>query len=141
MKYYIIYFDCLGSRIVHRVKGIRSCTEPRITVVNSFMSTNPFAAEYTRYDTFRTEKTVALEYALHKTWRANTQMLDLAIGGHEWPTREQIVERLSMAINELNHCQDILTDKTYDKIGFYDEKKQTMGYYDVAAVPLDTSKN
>ncbi|CAF3604723.1 unnamed protein product [Rotaria socialis] len=130
-----------GSRIVHRVKGIHSCTEPRITVVNSYMSTNPFAAESTRYDTFRHEKPAALEYTLHKTWRANAKILDLAVGGHGWPTNDQVIERLSMAIDELSQCRDILTNTTSDKIGYYDEKKQKMAYYDTPAVALKDTEN
>ncbi|CAF5068651.1 unnamed protein product, partial [Rotaria sp. Silwood1] len=43
---------------------------------------------------------------MHKTWRANAQMLDLAIGGHPWPTRDQIIDRLTMAINELTCCRE-----------------------------------
>ncbi|CAF3991523.1 unnamed protein product [Rotaria sp. Silwood2] len=130
-----------GSRIVHRVTGIRSCSEPRITVVNSFMSTNPFTTEYTRYDTFRQEKTAALEYAIHKMWRANAQMLNLAIGSYEWPTHDQTIERLSMAIDELNKCRDVLTNKTSDSIGYYDEKKQKMGYYEKPPLLLKDSQN
>jgi hypothetical protein len=68
----------LGSQLAHRVTGIQSCTEPRLTVVNSFMSTNPFTEEHTHFDTFCNDGTnAALEFAMHKTWRANVQMLDL----------------------------------------------------------------
>ncbi len=122
----------LGSQLAHRVTGIQSCTEPRLTVVNSFMSTNPFVEERTRFDTFRNKGTTAeLEFAMHKTWRANAQMLDLAVGGHPWPTREQIADRLTMAINELSQCRDIILDIKSDRLGYYDEKKQKMGAYDM----------
>ena len=128
----------LGSQIAHRVTGIQSCTEPRLTVVNSYMSTNPFTEDRTRYDTFRNKgTTAALEFAMHKTWRANAQMLDLAVGGHPWPTREQIVDRLIMAINELSQCRDILLDIKSDRLGYYDEKKQKMGAYDILPTPID----
>ncbi len=121
----------LGSQLAHRVTGIQSCSELRLTVVNSYISTNPFAVEYTRYDTFRNEVTADLEFTMHKTWRANAQMLDLAIGGHPWPTREQIVDRLAMAINELSQCHDLLLGIKSDQLGYYDEKKQKMGNYDM----------
>lgn len=94
------------------------------------MSTNPFAAEYTKYDTFRMETTSDLEFAMHKTWRANGKMLDLAIGGHPWPTRDQIIERLTMAIDELNECRDLISRKKSDVLGYYDEKNQKMGVYE-----------
>ena len=122
---------CLGSRLAHRVTSIQSCSEPRFTVVNSYTSTNPFAIEYTRYDTFRNEVTTDLEFAMHKTWRANAQMLDLTVGSHPWPTRSQIADRLTMAINELTSCRDILLGIESDRLGYYDEKKQKMGTYDI----------
>jgi hypothetical protein len=121
---------CLGSHLAHRVTGIQSCSEPRFTVVNSYISADPFAAEYIRYDTFRNEVTADLEFAMHKTWRANAQMLDLAVGGHPWPTREQIVDRLTTASNELIQCRDLLLGTKSDRLGYYDEKKQKMGTYD-----------
>lgn len=127
----------LGSRIVHRVTGIESCAEPRITVVNSYMSTNPFTTDCTRYDTFRKEKTGPLEFAMHKLWRANAQMFDLGSGEHPWPTLDQVIERLDKCIGELNQCRDLLTEKTSDRVGFYDEKKQQMDFIDEAPILLN----
>jgi hypothetical protein len=102
------------------------------------MSTNPFTEERTRFDTFRNKGTAAeLEFTMHKTWRANAQLLDLAVGGHPWPTREQIVDRLTMAINELSQCRDILLGATSDRLGYYDEKKQKMGAYDMPQSEVD----
>ena len=126
----------LGCRIVHRVTGIQSCAEPRITVVNSYMSADPFVAERTRYDTFRKERTGPLEFAIHKLWRANAQMLDLASGEHPWPTLEQVVERLEKSIDELKQCRDLLTEKISDRVGFYDEQKKKMSFFEEAPVPL-----
>jgi hypothetical protein len=104
------------------------------------MSTNPFTEERTRFDTFRHKgTTAALEFAMHKTWRANAQMLDLAVGGHPWPTREQIVDRLTMAIKELSQCRDILLDVKSDRLGYYDEKKEKMGTYDMS--PSEDNKD
>ncbi|CAF0969293.1 unnamed protein product [Rotaria sordida] len=125
--------------MAHRVTGIQSCSELRFTVVNSYISTNPFAEECTRYDTFHNEITADLEFAMHKTWRANAQMLDLAVGDHPWPTRKQIVDRLTMAINELTQCRDLLLGIKSDRLGYYDEKKQNMGNYDMP--PSKVNKN
>lgn len=96
------------------------------------MSTDPFAVETTRYDTFRKEKTGALEFAMHKVWRASAQMLDLGSGQHPWPKLDQIVDRLTSSISELNQCRDLLTETTSDRVGFYDEKKQQMSFIDEA---------
>jgi hypothetical protein len=131
----------LGSRIVHRVTGIQSCTEPRITIVNSYMSTNPFAVECTRYDTFRKERTGPLEFAMHKVWRSSALMLDLASGEHPWPTIEQVIERLNKSIEELNQCRDLLIEKTSDRVGFYDEKEQQMSFIKTAPTLLKKEDN
>ena len=112
------------------MKGIQSCTEPRITVVNSYMSSNPFATDYTRYDTFRKEKTGALEFAIHKLWRSYALMLDLGSGEHPWPSVQQVTERLEKSIEELRQCHDLLTEKTSDRVGYYDEKMKQMSFTD-----------
>ena len=96
------------------------------------MSTNPFVAEHTRYDTFRKEKTAPLEFAMHKVWRASAQMLELGSGQHPWPTLDQIVDRLTSSIAELNQCRDLLTETKTDRVGFYDEKTQQMSFIDEA---------
>jgi len=129
----------LGSHLAHRVTGIESCSELRSTFLNSYVSTNPLAEEYTHYDTYRNEVTADLEFAMHKTWRANAQMLDLAVGGHPWPTREQIVDRLTMAINELTQCRDLFLGIKSDQLGYYNEQKEKMGNYD--RFPSNGSKN
>ncbi len=113
-----------GNRIAHRVTPIDSCSEPRITVVNSYITTSPFSTDYARYSFYKKEKTVALEYAMHKTWRANEQMLDLATGDHPYPTRDQIIERLTMAIGELIQARDLISESISDQIGYFDEKNK-----------------
>ena len=110
-------------------------------MVNSYMSADPFVVETTRYDTFRNEKTAALEFAMHKIWRSSTQMLDLASGEHPWPTTDQVIERLTKSIEELNQCRNILMDKTSDGVGFYDEKKQQLTFIKDVAVPLKDDQN
>ena len=98
------------------------------------MSCDPFAAESTRYDTFRKERTGPLEFAVHKMWRSSAQLLDLASGEHPWPTLDQVVERLTQSIDELNQCRDLLTEKTSDRVGYYDEKKKQMAFTEEAPI-------
>ena len=101
-------------------------------MVNSYMSNDPLALDYTRYDTFRKERTGPLEFAIHKVWRSSAQMLDLLSTTHSWPTLDQIVDRLTKSIEELNQCRDLLTEKKSDRVGFYDEKTQQMSFVDEA---------
>jgi hypothetical protein len=93
-------------------------------VVNSYITTNPFATDYARYSFYKKESTIALEYAMHKAWRVNGQMLDLATGDHPYPTRDQVIERLTMAIGELTQARDLISSSVSDQIGYFDEKKQ-----------------
>ncbi|UJR19034.1 hypothetical protein I4U23_022165 [Adineta vaga] len=130
-----------GSRIVHGVTGIESCAQPRITIVNSYMSADPFATECTRFDTFRKEKTGPLEFAMHKIWRSSAQMFDLASGKHSWPTLNQVIERLNKSIEELEQCRDLLMEKTSDRVGFYDAEKKQMGYIDAPPTSLKKGSN
>ncbi|CAF4093764.1 unnamed protein product [Adineta steineri] len=115
-----------GSRIAHRVTPIDSCSEPRITVVNSYMTNNPYAFDYARYSFYKKESTAALEYAMHKVWRANGQMLELATGNHPYPTNDEIIEHLTMAINELTQARHLISDSKSDQIGYFDQKNQEL---------------
>jgi hypothetical protein len=114
-----------GNRIAHRVTPIDSCSEPRITVVNSYITTNPFATDYARYSFYQNETTATLEYAMHKTWRANGQMLELTTADHPYPTRDQVIERLTMAIGELTQARGLISGSASDQIGYFDVKQKT----------------
>jgi hypothetical protein len=72
------------------------------------------------------EVTTPLEYAMHKTWRVHAQMLDLATGDHPYPTRNQIIERFTMAIDELIQGRDLLSGTITDQFCYYDEETKKM---------------
>jgi hypothetical protein len=90
------------------------------------MSTNPFAADYTRIAPYNMMETTALEYAMHKTWRVNAQMLDLVSDCRPYPTRNQIIERFTMAIDELIQGRDLLSGTLSDQICYYNEGTKRM---------------
>jgi len=112
------------------VNTIISCSEPRVTVVNSYMSRNPFALEKTRYDTFKHELTCDYEFALHKAWRVREQLKSLMLIDNEWPTKEELVDRLQLAIKELTDCKDLIAHTATDSIGYYNEEKKKLVHYD-----------
>ena len=87
--------------------------------------------DYTRIAPDNLEETTALEYAMHKTWRVNAQMLDLAAGCHPYPTRKQIIERFTMAIDGLTQGRDLLSGKLSDQFCYYDEEIKKM-YEDIS---------
>ena len=109
-----------GSEIVHRVKPVLSCTEPRITVVNSYMSRNPFVIESNHYTTLLHEPTWDYEFTLHKAWRAREQLKALMMYNKEWPTNEDLIKLLNLVIIELEDCRDLLNGAATDVIGYYD---------------------
>ncbi|CAF1015025.1 unnamed protein product [Didymodactylos carnosus] len=119
-----------GCEIAHRVKPVLSSTEPRITVVNSYMSRNPFVTEKTRYQTFMHESTCDYEFTLHKAWRAREQLKALMMYDKEWPTKEDLIKRLNLVITELEDCRDLLNGTATDAIGYYDAHKKGMSMYD-----------
>jgi hypothetical protein len=95
------------------------------------MPRNPFATDTTKYDTFKVEPTGAYEFACHKAWRVREQMTSLS-RVPVWPSKDEIIERLKLAQQELVDCIDILEGRATDKIGFFDEKNKTevQGYKD-----------
>ncbi|CAF1447565.1 unnamed protein product [Didymodactylos carnosus] len=119
-----------GCEIAHRVKPVLAGTEPRLTVVNSYMSRNPFVTEKTRYNTFVYEPTCDYEFTLHKAWRAREQLKALMMYDKDWPSKENLIKRLNLVINELVDCRDLLNGTATDAIGFYDAKKKGMSAYD-----------
>jgi len=134
-----------GCEIVHRVKSVLSGTEPRITVVNSYMSRNPFVTEKNLYKTLLHEPTWDHEFTLHKAWRAREQLKALMMYNKEWPTKEDLIKRLDLVISELEDCRDLLNGTATDVIGYYDAKEKGIVLCDkknceVKTKPIDMEK-
>lgn len=66
-----------GSKILHSVRGVLEAREPRVSLVNSYMSTRVFGRDTTLYDTYvrgDSKEVVDMEFARHKAWRVGGQL-------------------------------------------------------------------
>lgn len=65
-----------GSRIAHSVTPVLHAREPRLTLVNSYQSLNPFSEDKTIYVSFRDIEPASapFEFARHVGWRVRNQL-------------------------------------------------------------------
>ena len=66
-----------GSRIAHGVTPVMFAREPRLTLVNSYQSANPFAEPKTAYRTFKVQDpldTAPAEVGRHYAWRVRGKL-------------------------------------------------------------------
>jgi hypothetical protein len=115
-----------GSKILHTVDAVLSAREPRVSLVNSFMSLRPFAPDQTRYATFCQEgfrddrHIVSVEFARHKAWRAKGKLqyvLDQIPFGEsksEENTALELAKIFEEAAAELQRAADLISGKVDD---------------------------
>lgn len=106
-----------GSRIAHSVTAVESAREPRLTVVNSYQSLNPFSLDRTIWVSFRDIDGPAapFEFARHVAWRARGQLEFLMGQAKLMGKNEEIAELLATAAAELNRARDLITGRIVDK--------------------------
>jgi len=114
-----------GSRMVHHVTKVSNAREPRITVVNSYMSVNPFVPDSTKYITYSNESTVNFEYARHKAWRAS-QQLQALVDSKDWKTNQEIVTNLQDSISELVTAAKYVSGVDTDVLHHFDENNDEL---------------
>merc|ERR1712046_328435 len=106
-----------GSRIAHAVTPVTRAREPRITVVNSYQSLNPFSSDRTIYVSFRDIEPVAAphDFARHVAWRARGQLDYLMNQGQLYGCEGDIAKILAGAAAELARAGDLITRRTVDQ--------------------------
>lgn len=119
-----------GSKILHAVTPVLKAREPRYSLVNSYMSTDVFLRDPTKYHTFlekgfddRTD-VVPLEFARHKAWRIKGQMayiLDEAPFGSK---PEDLAKVFTDAGAELCKTAALLLGKEEDLAGHIDDEEE-----------------
>ena len=105
-----------GSRIAHAVTPVTRASEPRITVVNSYQSLNPFSSDRTIYVGFRDmEPTMAaLDFARHVAWRARGQLEYLMNEGQLYGRDDDIAKILGDAAAELARASGLISRRIVD---------------------------
>ena len=68
-----------GSKILHTVNGVLSAREPRLSLVNSYMTLRPYSTDMTKYHTFLKgfcdgEATASVEFTRHKVSSAQRSL-------------------------------------------------------------------
>ena len=98
-----------GSKMIHHVTAVKSAKEPRITMVNSYMPTNPFEEDETRLAIFKNEpETCYKEYSIHKM---KILLEQIKRNGD----KEQIMKFLQHSIEVLEGKDDSHIEGTYFK--------------------------
>lgn len=126
-----------GSHIFHQVKSVVSGPRPRISLVNSFMVSDCFEDDWTKFSTFRDgdpKNVTYLEYARLVAHRSKL-FLDNAITNIQFNNlNEESEERghkkalglIERAINELKIGYSLLNHESDDHLGFYDESSKKL---------------
>jgi hypothetical protein len=119
-----------GSKILHTVDAVLQAREPRISLVNSFMSLRPFAPDPTRYATFAQpgfgdeERVVSVEFARHKAWRAKGKMQyvleQIPFSGKSSHTSSELANIFEEAAAELQRAADVISGKFDDHAKWLD---------------------
>lgn len=117
-----------GSKILHAVTPVLKAREPRYSLVNSYMTTDVFLRDPTKYHTF-TDKgfddrmdVLPLEFARHKAWRVKGQMTYLMEHAPFGSSPKELAKVLSTAGAELMQSAKLLLGEEVDDASFVEEK-------------------
>ncbi|KAL0478000.1 hypothetical protein AKO1_005356 [Acrasis kona] len=117
-----------GAKILHRVTAVKSAKEPRISMVNSYMRTNVFGADNTKFSMFEEidpKHVAAVEFARQKSWRVKG-MMDYIINHASYgEDRTDVLNVLNGAIEELTSTRELLAGRKNDAVGYFDEKTKS----------------
>ncbi|CAF0788546.1 unnamed protein product [Brachionus calyciflorus] len=133
-----------GSHIFHHVTSVKEATEPRISLIHSYMVSNCFEEDSTKFSTFKgldPEHISFMEFARLFAWRSS-EMLDELINRTDFDEansqdrkndrskgKEKALSIFKMAIDELTNAYSLLNGEKDDTIGYIDpETKQFRGY-------------
>ncbi|KAI3642243.1 hypothetical protein MP228_011798 [Amoeboaphelidium protococcarum] len=134
-----------GSKLVHHVTKVLSANEPRMTLVNSYISMQvDRLADSTKYATFAEgdpKHVTPLEYARHKCWRVQGFLKQITDGVAFPSAREmaeeqsrinwlqsQIFSKIDQSIADLQLLKNVLAGTQQDSVGYYDEESKTVKY-------------
>jgi len=106
-----------GSQVLHRITPILQALEPRISVVNSYMSRDVFDADSTRYGTFvgwDPEHVSKVEFSRHTAWRIQG-MMKYMMDEVEWGTpKEELASVMRKAAADLEKAAALVNREEDD---------------------------
>lgn len=115
-----------GSKIMHRVTPVLDATEPRISMVFSWMPADCFANDMTSFDYYKKEPEGMFEFTRLKAWRVMQQLQSLVNDTAYTENPTPLAERLLACSEELKKVALLITSKSKDGVGYFDETTQTM---------------
>ncbi|CAF0732447.1 unnamed protein product [Brachionus calyciflorus] len=134
-----------GSHIFHHVTSVKEATEPRISLIQSFMVSNCFEEDSTKFSTFKggdPEHVSYTEFARLYAWRSK-EMLDELINRTDYDEankeerkndgsrgKQKALKIFKMAIDELTNAYSLLNGEKDDTIGYIDDKTNQITGYD-----------
>jgi len=123
-----------GSKMVHHVSPVISAREPRVSLVNSFVSLNMASPDCTKFDTYfrggDPPEIAFNEFARHKAWRIETVLRDIVENTKPDASTQDTLAKLIKARDELNSAVELMSGNAYDGVGFFDEQKKSMHVYE-----------
>lgn len=109
-----------GSKILHSVSEVVAAREPRISLVNSYVSRRPFSVNRLRYSLYAKNDSanfINYEHARHRAWRVQGQLKYLQdMTTFETPP-EELTAILRAAAVELVHAADLIDGFRTDETG------------------------
>ncbi|CAM9716133.1 unnamed protein product, partial [Ectocarpus fasciculatus] len=113
-----------GSKILHSVSEVVAAREPRMSLVNSYLSTWPFRADGMRYGYYNRidgPEFINYEYARHKAWRVRGQLQYLEDTATFTTRANDMSSVLRAAAAELMLAADLIDGTTNDDPKFLEE--------------------
>jgi hypothetical protein len=126
-----------GSKMVHHVTPVLSAREPRLSLVNSYVTCNAARPDATKLDTFMQngdpQHITKVDFARHKAWRT-VAILQNILQTAKSSNPEDTLEKMELARDELINACNLLQGRTSDSVGYFDEKAKSLKKYDPSEV-------
>eukprot|EP00931_Biecheleriopsis_adriatica_P055644 TRINITY_DN32948_c0_g1_i1.p1 TRINITY_DN32948_c0_g1~~TRINITY_DN32948_c0_g1_i1.p1 ORF type:complete len:449 (-),score=71.65 TRINITY_DN32948_c0_g1_i1:26-1372(-) len=114
-----------GSQVLHRVTPVLEALEPRVSVVNSYMSCNVFDADSTRYRTFEHQDPTHVsnvEFSRHTAWRVQG-MMKYIMDEVKWGTsKEELASLMRRAAADLEKAAALVNQDKDDLLAWVKEE-------------------
>ena len=132
-----------GSRIAHGVSPVKFAREPRLTLVNSYQSRNPFVPTQTCYRTFKVQDpsdAAPCEIGRHFAWRAAGKLDYILKQGLFEAGAPQLLSVMDAAAEELRVAREFITGQSIDESPYQVDDTSDM-YKEMLAKQDDGSRD
>lgn len=114
-----------GSHVLHRITPVVQALEPRVSVVNGYMSRNVFDEDSTRYHTFEhqdPEHVSKVEFSRHTAWKVQG-MMKYIMDEVEWgKPKEELAALMRRAAADLEKAAALVNQEEEDILHWIKEE-------------------